>query len=137
MKCIYHEWATTIRELKCAPARDRMRDLRVNRLSKSPLRPSSAMKFLRNPKSFTSQVLHHERSYFYFFVFRLKPPSEPCMTMHDKFCPWLTSDFKLMCKARDKLKKQAIRSNSELLMQSYRHIRNQVNKSNGQLKRES
>ena len=54
----------------------------------------------------------------------------------DKFCPWLNSDFKLMCKARDKLKKRAIRSNSELLMQSYRHIRNQVNKLNGQLKRE-
>ena len=54
----------------------------------------------------------------------------------DKFCPWLTSNFKLMCKARDNLKKQAIRSNSEPLMQSYRHIRNQVNKLNGQLKRE-
>ena len=54
----------------------------------------------------------------------------------DKLCPWLNSDFKLRWKARDKFKKQAIRSNSELLVQSYRHIRNQVDKLNGQLNRE-
>ena len=41
-----------------------------------------------------------------------------------------------MCKARDKLKKQAIRSKSDVLMQSYRDIRNKVNKMNGELKRE-
>ena len=41
-----------------------------------------------------------------------------------------------MCKARDKLKKQAIRTKSELLMKSYRHVRNQVNKLNRELKRE-
>ena len=54
----------------------------------------------------------------------------------DRFCPWLTNDFKLMCKARDKLKKQAIRSKSELLMQAYRNIRNQANRLNEKLKRE-
>ena len=54
----------------------------------------------------------------------------------EKFCPWLTNDFKEMCKARDRLKKQAIRSKSESLMQSYRQLRNQVNKLNGELKRE-
>ena len=54
----------------------------------------------------------------------------------EKFCPWLTNDFKSMCKARDKLKKQAIRSKSDVLMQSYRDIRNKVNKMNGELKRE-
>ena len=32
---IYHELATTTGELKCAPARDRTRNLRVNRLSKN------------------------------------------------------------------------------------------------------
>ena len=45
----------------------------------------------------------------------------------ENFCPWLTSDFKVLCKARDKLKKQAIRSKSEVLMQSYMHIRNKAN----------
>ena len=54
----------------------------------------------------------------------------------DKFCPWLTNDFKLMCKARDNLKKRAIRTKSELLIKSYKHVRNQVNKLNEQLKRE-
>ena len=54
----------------------------------------------------------------------------------ENFCPWLTSDCKILCKARDKLKKQAIRSKSEVLMQSYRHIRNKVNKINGELKRD-
>ena len=48
----------------------------------------------------------------------------------DKFSPWLTNDFKLECKTRDKLKKQAIRSKSELLVQAHRHVRNQVNKLN-------
>ena len=54
----------------------------------------------------------------------------------DKFCPWLTNDFKLMCKARDNLKKRAIRTKSELLIKSYKQVRNQVNKLNEQLKRE-
>ena len=47
-----------------------------------------------------------------------------------------TSDFKGLCKARDKLKKQAIRSKSEVLMQSYRHMRNKANKINAELKRD-
>ena len=41
-----------------------------------------------------------------------------------------------MCRAKDNLKKQAIRTKSEILMQSYRHVRNRVNKLNGKLKRE-
>ena len=44
----------------------------------------------------------------------------------DKFCPWLTNDFKVMCKARDKSKRQAIHTKSELLMQFFRHLHNQV-----------
>ena len=33
----------------------------------------------------------------------------------ENFCPWLTKDLKLMSVARDKLKKQVVRSNSEIL----------------------
>ena len=40
----------------------------------------------------------------------------------DNFCPWLTNDFKLMRKARDRLRKQSIHSKSESLMVSYRHM---------------
>ena len=54
----------------------------------------------------------------------------------EKFCPWLTKDLKLMSAARDKLKKQAVRSNSEILMQAYRQMRNKVNKLNTESKRE-
>ena len=32
----------------------------------------------------------------------------------ERFCPWITKDFKLMCASRDKLRKQAIRSKSEV-----------------------
>ena len=48
----------------------------------------------------------------------------------EKFCTWLTKDLKLMSAARDKLKKQAVRSNSEILMQAHRQLRNKVNKLN-------
>ena len=41
-----------------------------------------------------------------------------------------------MCKARDNLKKRTIRTKSELLIKSYKHVRNQVSKLNEQLKRE-
>ena len=54
----------------------------------------------------------------------------------EKFCPWLTKDLKLMSAARDKLKKQAVRSNSEILMQAHRQMRNKVNKLNTESKRE-
>ena len=54
----------------------------------------------------------------------------------EKLCPWLTKDLKLMSAARDKLKKQAVRSNSEILMQAHRQMRNKVNKLNTESKRE-
>ena len=53
----------------------------------------------------------------------------------EKFCPWPTKDLKLMSVARDKLKKQAVRSNSEMLMQAHRQMRNKVNKLNTESKR--
>ena len=52
----------------------------------------------------------------------------------EKFCPWLTKDLKLLSAARDKLKKQAVRSNSEILMQAHRLMRNKVNKLNTESK---
>ena len=41
-----------------------------------------------------------------------------------------------MSAARDELKKQAVRSNSEILMQAHRQMRNKVNKLNTESKRE-
>ena len=45
----------------------------------------------------------------------------------EKFCPWLTKDLTLMSVARDKLKKQVVHSNSEILMQAHRQMRNKDN----------
>ena len=45
----------------------------------------------------------------------------------EKFCPWLTKNLKLMSVARDKQKKQAVRSNSQILTQVHRQMRNKVN----------
>ena len=53
----------------------------------------------------------------------------------EKFCPWLTKDLKLMSVDRDKLKKQAARSNSEILMQAHRQMSKKVNKLNTEFKR--
>ncbi len=53
-----------------------------------------------------------------------------------EFSPWLTKEFKLLCKSRDRLKKFAVSSKSHLLMQAYRQLRNRANKMNDNLKRE-
>ena len=54
----------------------------------------------------------------------------------DKFSPWLISSYFKLVKTRDKLKIKAVRSNSKLLMQSYKQIRNKANNLNKRLKRE-
>ena len=54
----------------------------------------------------------------------------------ERFCPWLTKEFKLMCASRDKLRKQAIRSKSDILFDAYKQLRNNVNKVNIDLKRD-
>ena len=51
----------------------------------------------------------------------------------EKFSPWLTKDLKQMSATRDRLKKQAVRSKSKILMEAYRQIRNKVNKLNTEL----
>ena len=54
----------------------------------------------------------------------------------NKFSPWLTKDLKQLSATRDRLKKQAVRSKSKILMDAYRQTRNKVNKLNTDLKRE-
>ncbi len=53
----------------------------------------------------------------------------------EKFSPWLTKEFRKLSASRDKLRKQAVRSKSEILQQAYRQLRNKVNKLNMDLKR--
>ena len=54
----------------------------------------------------------------------------------EKFCPWITKDFKPMCASRDKLRKKAVKSKSEVLFDAYKQMRNKVNKVNIELKRD-
>ena len=44
-----------------------------------------------------------------------------------QYCPWSTPDLNKLRKSRDKLKRSALKFKSEILMESYRHIRNKVN----------
>ena len=54
--------------------------------------------------------------------------------MSDKYTPWLNADYFKLAKTRDKLKTRAVKSNSKLLMESYKQIRNRLNNLNTQLK---
>ena len=53
----------------------------------------------------------------------------------EKFSPWLTKDFHTMSATRDRIRKLAVKSKSQILMQAYRQIRNRVNKLNLDFKR--
>ena len=58
------------------------------------------------------------------------------LKISDTYSTWLTKEFKALARTRDKLKIMAIKKNSSILMASYRHVRNQVNNLNKNLKRE-
>ena len=52
----------------------------------------------------------------------------------ERYCPWVSANLKKLMQSRDKIKKAAIKSKSPLLMSSYRHSRNKINKLNSELK---
>ena len=58
------------------------------------------------------------------------------MRVSEKYCPWINEDLKKLMRSRDKLKKAANKSKSEFLMNSYKHVRNQVNSLNVRLKKD-
>ena len=62
----------------------------------------------------------------------------PTLRRHvsDRYKPWLNADYFKLAKTRDRLKSQAVKSNSKLLIESYKQIRNRLNNLNTQLKRE-
>ena len=72
----------------------------------------------------------NENSLVFIYSYPKRRRQSVCIKMYD------CNDFKLLCKARDNVKKLAIRTKSELLIKSYKHVRNQLNKRHGQLKRE-
>ena len=52
------------------------------------------------------------------------------------YSPWVTSELIRKRRARDVLKTRAVEMSSEVLMQAYRNLRNQINRENDRLKRE-
>ena len=58
------------------------------------------------------------------------------LRVSERYCPWVNEDLKRLIRSRDKLKKAAVKSKSLILMSSYRHIRNKINKQNSELKRQ-
>ena len=53
----------------------------------------------------------------------------------DRNCPWFNADLKTLMRSRDRLKKAAVSTKSETLMESYREARNRVNSLNNSLKK--
>ena len=58
------------------------------------------------------------------------------LRVSEKYCPWVNVGLKQLIRSRDKLKKAAVKSKSQLLMSSYRQIRNKIKKQNFELKRQ-
>ena len=58
------------------------------------------------------------------------------LRVSEKYCPWVNVGLKQLIRSRDKLKKAAVKSKSQLLMSSYRQVRNKINKQNFELKRQ-
>ena len=65
-----------------------------------------------------------------------KHASIKTLRVSEKYCPWVNVGLKQLIRSRDKLKKAAVKSKSQLLMSSYRQIRNKINKQNFELKRQ-
>ena len=58
------------------------------------------------------------------------------MRVSEKYCPWIDKDLKKLMQIRDKLKKAAAKRKSQLLMDTYRQVRNKVNVLTIQLKKQ-
>ncbi len=58
------------------------------------------------------------------------------LRVSERYCPWVNKCLKGLMRDRHKLKKVAIKSKSQILMSAYRQLRNIVNKTNIELKRQ-
>ena len=58
------------------------------------------------------------------------------MRVSETYCPWIDKDLKKLMQTRDKLKKAAVKRKSQILMDSYKQVRNKVNVRNIKLKRQ-
>ena len=58
------------------------------------------------------------------------------MRISEIYCPWINKDLRGLIRERDKMIKEAVIHNSPPHMESYRRIRNKVNRMNINLKRQ-
>ena len=58
------------------------------------------------------------------------------MLASEKYCPWINKDLRGLIRERYKLKKEAVKHNFPPIMESYRKIRNKVNRMSIHLKRQ-
>ncbi len=58
------------------------------------------------------------------------------MRVSEKYCPWIDKDLRALMRTRDRLKKAAVKRKSDILMNSYRQVRNKVNCLNTKLKKQ-
>ena len=58
------------------------------------------------------------------------------MRVSEKYCPWIDKDLRALMRTRDCLKKAAVKRKSDILMNSYRQVRNKVNCLNTKLKKQ-
>ena len=54
----------------------------------------------------------------------------------EKCSPWLSPDLKALFRTSDRIQKAAVKAKSEILMNTYRQVRNHANNMNSRLKRE-
>ena len=79
-------------------------------------------------------IVKHWSRLFSLILEKHAPIRNKCVS--EKFSPWLTKDFHTMSATRDRIRKLAVKSKSQILIQAYTQIRNRVNKLNLDLKRE-
>ena len=58
------------------------------------------------------------------------------MRVFEKYCAWINKDLKGLIRERDGLKKEGVKHNSSFLIESYRELRDRVNKLNINIKRQ-
>ena len=79
------------------------------------------------------EVVYHFTEIFSMVIEKHAPLQQ--RRVSQKYCPWLTPDLNKLRESRDKLKKSTVKFKSEILMESYRHVRSKANLLNRMLKK--
>ena len=81
-----------------------------------------------------SSVVSSWSNFFSLTIDKHAPITE--MRVSEKHCPLVNTDLKDLIRNRDRLKKAAVKRKSQILMASYRQVRNKISSMNIQLKKQ-